>query len=77
LAAPKAIWSKGGLNAWAKPNAHLICGMCYDNGQGDIRRMVAVSWGAGGAPAHAGKWYFALLFELGIGGAQNAKEVRR
>jgi hypothetical protein len=31
-----------GLNAWAKPDAHLICGECYDNGQGDICLMVAV-----------------------------------
>jgi hypothetical protein len=31
-----------GQNAWAKPDAHLICGECYDNGQGDICLMVAV-----------------------------------
>jgi hypothetical protein len=32
-----------GLNAWAKPDAHLICGECYDNGQGDMCHMLAVS----------------------------------
>jgi hypothetical protein len=37
-----------GLNAWAKPDAHLICGMCYDNGQGDMCLMMTVSWGATG-----------------------------
>jgi SprT-like family len=31
-----------GLNAWAKPNACLICGECYDDGQGHICLMVAV-----------------------------------
>ena len=31
-----------GLNAWAKPDAHLICGECYDDGQGHICLMVAV-----------------------------------
>jgi hypothetical protein len=31
-----------GLNAWAKPDAHLICGECYDEGQGHICLMVAV-----------------------------------
>lgn len=25
-----------GLNAWAKPDAQLICGDCYDDGNGDI-----------------------------------------
>jgi hypothetical protein len=39
--------------------------------------MVTVSWGAVGESAHAGKWYFALLLEIVLGGAQNAKEVRR
>jgi hypothetical protein len=29
-----------GQNAWAKPGASLICGVCYDNGQGDICFMV-------------------------------------
>jgi hypothetical protein len=29
-----------GQNAWAKPGASLICGVCYDNGQGDICLMV-------------------------------------
>jgi protein-arginine kinase activator protein McsA len=47
-----------GLNAWAKPGAHLICGECYNKGQGDICLMVAVSWGATGEPAHAGKVAF-------------------
>lgn len=28
-------------NAWAKPNAFLICGLCYDEGEGDIRIMLA------------------------------------
>ena len=32
-----------GQNAWAKPDAHLICGECYDDGQGHIYHMVAVS----------------------------------
>jgi len=45
---------KCGQNAWAKPGALLICGECYDNGQGHICLMVAVSWGATGEPAHAG-----------------------
>jgi hypothetical protein len=45
---------KCGLNAWAKPDACLICGECYDDGQGHICLMVAVSWGATGEPAHAG-----------------------
>ena len=31
-----------GLNTWAKPNACLICGECYDDGQGHICLMVAV-----------------------------------
>jgi len=47
-----------GLNAWAKPDAHLICGECYDNGQGDMCHMVAVSWGATGEPAHTDKVAF-------------------
>jgi predicted SprT family Zn-dependent metalloprotease len=28
-------------NAWAKPNALLICGNCYEEGEGDIRLMLA------------------------------------
>jgi hypothetical protein len=32
-----------GQNAWAKPDAHLICGECYDDGQGHIYHMVAAS----------------------------------
>jgi SprT-like family len=28
-------------NAWAKQGASLVCGVCYDNGQGDICLMVA------------------------------------
>jgi hypothetical protein len=30
-----------GQNAWAKPGALLICGACYDNGEGDTTPMVA------------------------------------
>jgi predicted SprT family Zn-dependent metalloprotease len=30
-----------GQNAWAKPDALLICGVCYDDGQGDICLMLA------------------------------------
>jgi hypothetical protein len=30
-----------GQNAWAKPGAHLICGECFDEGNGDICPMVA------------------------------------
>jgi len=30
-----------GQNAWAKPGARLICGVCFDNGQGDICLMVS------------------------------------
>ena len=44
-----------GLNAWAKPDARLICGECYNDGQGHICFLVAVSWGATGEPAHTGK----------------------
>ena len=51
--------------------------MCYDNGQGDIGLMVAVSWGAVGEPTHAGKWYFVLLSNIVIGGVQNAQEALR
>ena len=29
------------LNAWAKPGASLICGECYDEGEGEICLMVA------------------------------------
>jgi hypothetical protein len=47
-----------GLNAWAKPDVHLICGECYDAGQGHICLMVAVSWGAIGQLANAGKVTF-------------------
>jgi hypothetical protein len=32
-----------GQNAWAKPDALLICGVCYDDGQGDICLMAASS----------------------------------
>jgi hypothetical protein len=42
-----------GQNAWAKPDARLICGECYDDGQGHICLMVAISWGATGEPVHA------------------------
>jgi transcription elongation factor Elf1 len=30
-----------GQNAWAKPNALLICGSCYEGGDGDIVLMLA------------------------------------
>jgi predicted SprT family Zn-dependent metalloprotease len=30
-----------GQNAWAKPDALLICGTCYDDGEGDICVMLA------------------------------------
>jgi hypothetical protein len=29
-----------GQNAWAKPGALLICGVCFDNGEGSIRNML-------------------------------------
>jgi len=30
-----------GQNAWAKPDASLICGECYDDGEGDICQLEA------------------------------------
>jgi hypothetical protein len=30
-----------GQNAWAKPDTLLICGTCYDDGEGDIVLMLA------------------------------------
>jgi len=30
-----------GQNAWAKPNAKLFCGGCYEDGQGPLCRLVA------------------------------------
>lgn len=30
-----------GQNAWAKPDALLICGNCYEDGEGDICLMLA------------------------------------
>jgi hypothetical protein len=30
-----------GQNAWAKPGARLICGECYDDGEGEITLMLA------------------------------------
>jgi hypothetical protein len=30
-------------NAWAKPDALLICGVCYEDGEGDIVLMLAES----------------------------------
>jgi predicted SprT family Zn-dependent metalloprotease len=30
-----------GQNAWAKPDALLICGTCYDDGEGDVCVMLA------------------------------------
>jgi hypothetical protein len=30
-----------GQNAWAKPDALLICGLCYDEGEGDMCVMLA------------------------------------
>jgi hypothetical protein len=32
-----------GQNAWAKPDAVLICGACYEDGEGDICHMLAES----------------------------------
>ncbi len=32
-----------GQNAWAKPDASIICGECYDDGEGDIFLMEAES----------------------------------
>jgi SprT-like family len=29
-----------GQNAWAKPGASLICGVCYESGEGEIRYML-------------------------------------
>jgi hypothetical protein len=31
------MWS----NAWAKPDALLICGACYEDGEGGICMMIA------------------------------------
>src|ERR1039457_6268301 len=28
-------------NAWGKPDTHLICGVCYEDGEGDIQVMLA------------------------------------
>lgn len=30
-----------GLNAWAKPDTQLICGDCYDDGEGEISLLLA------------------------------------
>jgi DnaJ-class molecular chaperone len=30
-----------GQNAWAKPDALLMCGTCYGDGEGEIRLMLA------------------------------------
>jgi hypothetical protein len=30
-----------GQNAWAKPTAQLLCGECFDEGEGELCRMVA------------------------------------
>jgi hypothetical protein len=35
-----------GQNAWAKPDSILICGLCYDEGEGDICIMLAEASGA-------------------------------
>jgi hypothetical protein len=35
----KYLCSSCGQNAWAKPGATLICGECYDDGDGEIRVM--------------------------------------
>ena len=37
----KFTCSDCGQNAWAKPDALLICGTCYDDGEGDIVTMLA------------------------------------
>jgi hypothetical protein len=29
------------LNAWAKPDTQLICGDCYDDGEGEISLLLA------------------------------------
>jgi hypothetical protein len=36
-------------NAWAKPDALLICGHCYEDGEGDIHLMLAQPEAAGDA----------------------------
>jgi SprT-like family len=42
-----------GQNAWAKPDAHLICGECYDDGEGDICFMLAEQSGERPTPKPA------------------------
>ena len=32
-----------GQNAWAKPNAQLICGVCYGGGEEDLHFMLAAT----------------------------------
>jgi hypothetical protein len=32
---------QGGQNAWAKPGAQLICGVCYEDSEGEISVMLA------------------------------------
>ena len=34
-------YTAGGQNAWAKLGAQLICGVCYDDGEGEISVMQA------------------------------------
>ena len=34
-----------GQNAWAKSDALLICGSCYEDGEGDIHLMLGESGG--------------------------------
>jgi hypothetical protein len=36
-------------NAWAKPDALLICGHCYDDGEGDVHLMLPEPEDAGDA----------------------------
>ena len=37
----KFTFPECGQNAWAKPDALLICGDCYDEGEGEICLMIA------------------------------------
>jgi len=37
----KFTCSQCGQNAWAKPGALLICGECFDEGEGDICFLLA------------------------------------
>jgi hypothetical protein len=37
----KFTCSECGQNAWGKPDTQLICGACYDDGEGEICLMLA------------------------------------